>query len=87
MEHQNIFDNTIRDRPEEWTAGVRREVYNFSSGRASLDSQIETFLDGKFSHMVDPKDGYPVRDCRDARHRRLLKFIVPIIHLDCESLI
>ena len=29
-----------------------------------------------------PKDGYPVRDCRDATHRRLLEFIVPIIHPD-----
>ena len=32
--------------------------------------------------MVDPKDGYRVRDCRDAKHRRLLEFIVPIIHPD-----
>ena len=32
--------------------------------------------------MVDPKDGFLVRGCRNARHRRLLKFLVPIIHLD-----
>ena len=43
---------------------------------------MNTFVDGKFAHMVDPKDGYSVRDCRDARNRRLLEFIVPIIHLD-----
>ena len=47
-----------------------------------MASRINTFVDGKFSHMVDPKDGYQVRDCKDARHRRLLEFIVPIIHPD-----
>ena len=39
-------------------------------------------MDGKFSHQVDPKDGYPVRDSRDAKHHRLLEFVVPITHLD-----
>ena len=36
-------------------------------------------MDGKFT---DPKDGYPVRDSRNARQHRLLEFIVPIIHSD-----
>ena len=40
------------------------------------------YVDGKFLHQVDPKDGYAVRDCRDARQRRLLEFIVSIIHPD-----
>ena len=82
IEQRNIFDNTICDRLEEWTAGVWREVYNFLSDGAGLASRMDTFVDGKFLHMVDPKDGYPVRDCRDARYYRLSKFIVPIIHLD-----
>ena len=29
LERNNIFDATIRDRQEEWTVGVWREVYNF----------------------------------------------------------
>ena len=33
-------------------------------------------------HQVDPKDGYSVSDCRVDRHRRLLEFMVPIVHLD-----
>ena len=82
IERCNIFNNTIFDWPEECAAGMWREVYNFSSSREGLASQIDTFVDGKFPHMVDPKDGYPVRDCRDARHYRLLEFIVSIIHLD-----
>ena len=32
LERNNIFDTTIRDRSEEWTAGVWREVYNFLPG-------------------------------------------------------
>ena len=43
---------------------------------------VLNFVEGKFSHVVDPKDGYPVRDYRDAQNCRLLEFIIPIIHLD-----
>ena len=82
IERCNIFDNTICDGPEEWTMGVWREVYNFLSSGAGLASWIDTFVDGKFLHMVGPKDGYMGRDCRNARHGRLLEFLVPIIHPD-----
>ena len=57
-------------------------MYNFPSSGAGLAFQIDIFVDGKFLHMVDPKDGYLVRDLRNAMHHRLLKFLVPIIHLD-----
>ena len=33
-------------------------------------------------HQVDPKDGYSVSDSRVDRHRRLLEFMVPIVHPD-----
>ena len=33
-------------------------------------------------HQVDPKDGYSVSDYRVDRHRRLLEFLIPIVHLD-----
>ena len=45
-----------------------------------MASPMDTYSDGKFLHVVDPKDGYLVRDCRDAQNWRLLEFIVPIIH-------
>ena len=82
IERRNIFDNTIQDRPEKWTAGVWKEVYQFPNSGAGMAIRNDTFVNGKFSHMVDPKDGYLVRDCRDAKHQRLQEFIVPIIHLD-----
>ncbi len=28
------------------------------------------------------KDGYAVEDCIDERQRRLLKFLVPVLHLE-----
>ena len=76
----NIFDNTIQDWPEEWSAGVWRVVYQFPSEGAGLANRMDTYVDGKFLHYVDSKDGYLVRDCRDARHLRLLEFVVLIIH-------
>ena len=64
------------------TSELWTEVYNFSEGGASLANWMDTYVDGKFAHQVDPKDGYSIRDCRSVRHCRLLEYIVPIIHLD-----
>ena len=81
LERNNIFDATIRDRSEEWTARVWREVYNFLPG-GGLANRTDKYVEGKFLHEVDPKDGFPVRECRDTRERRLLEFLVPIVHPD-----
>ena len=77
-----MFDTTIRDRPEEWTAGVWREVYNFQPGGCSLANRNDLYIEGKVRNDVDPKDGFPVRDYRNSRERRLLEFLVPIMHPD-----
>ena len=77
-----MFDTTIRDRPEEWTAGIWREVYDFQPGGSSLANRTDLYIEGKFRNDADPKDGFPVRDCRDSRERRLLEFLVPIVHPD-----
>ena len=77
-----MFDTTIRDRPEEWTAGVWREVYNFQLGGSGLAHRTDFYIEGKFRNDADPKNGFPVRDCMDPRERRLLEFLVPIVHPD-----
>ena len=82
LERNNMFDTTIRDRPEEWTAGVWREVYDFQPGGSSLAHQTDLYIEGKFRNDTDPKDGFLVRDCRNSRERRLLEFLVPIVHPD-----
>ena len=33
-------------------------------------------------HQVDPKDGYSVNDCWVDQNRRLLEFLIPIVHPD-----
>ena len=82
LERNNMFDMTIRDRPEEWTAGVWREVYDFGPGGNGLANQTDLYIEGKFRNEADPKDGFPVRDCRNPRKRKLLEFLVPIMHPD-----
>ena len=82
MERRNIFDTTIRDRPEEWTAGIWREVYDFAPGGGGMANRTDLYIEGNFRNEADPKDGYPVRDCRDERERRVLEFLVPIVHPD-----
>ena len=42
----------------------------------------DQYVKDKFHHEADPKDGFLVRECRDALERRLLEFLVPIVHLD-----
>ena len=83
LERNNMFDTTIRDRPEDWTTGVWREVYDFQPGGSGLANRTDLYIDeGKFRNDSDPKGGFPVKDCMDPRERRLLEFIVPIVHPD-----
>ena len=82
LERNNMFDTTIRDRPEEWATGVWREVYDFQPGGSGLAHRTDLYIEGKFRNDADPKDGFPVRDCMDSRERRLLEFIVSIVHPD-----
>ena len=82
LERNNMFDTTIRDRPEEWTAGIWRKVYDFQPGGSGLAHWTNFYMEGKFRNDADPKDGFPVRDCKNSRERRLLEFLVPILHVD-----
>ena len=47
-----------------------------------MANRTDQYVEGKFRNEADPKDGFPVRECGDARERRLLDFLVPIVHLD-----
>ena len=82
IERPNIFDGTIWDRPQLWTANLWRDIYNFPEGGAGLANRMNDYIEGWFIHQVDPKDGYTVRDCRNERQRRVLEFLVLIIHPD-----
>ena len=47
-----------------------------------MANRTDLYIEGKFRNEADPKDGYPVRDCRDERERRVLEFLVLIVHPD-----
>ena len=47
-----------------------------------MENRKYQYVEDKFLHDVDPKDGFLVRECRDARERRVLEFLVPIVHPD-----
>ena len=81
-ERSNIFDSTMWDQPEDWMAGVWRAIYQFLPGGNGMANRTDKYVEGKFLHDVDPKDGFPVRECRNDRECRVLEFLVPIVHLD-----
>ena len=41
-----------------------------------------TIRSGKFSNLVNLKDGFAVPKCKDMRPRRVLDFMVPILNLE-----
>ena len=42
--------------------------------------QIDRFIDGTFSTMVNTKDDYAISECKDVRARRILEFLIPILY-------
>ena len=67
------------DPPEEWTTGIWREVYDFLPGGGGMAKRTDQYVEGKFLQDVDSKDGFLVRECRE---RRVLEFLVSIVHPD-----
>ena len=45
-----------------------------------MASRTDRFIDGKFSAQVNPKDGFVVADCKEARARRIVEFLVPLLY-------
>jgi hypothetical protein len=76
----NEFDNSIRATPTQWTEECWREVYNFSTGGGGLAKRKDEYVKDCFQELSSPKDGYAIEDCTDARHRRVLAFLIPILY-------
>ena len=47
-----------------------------------MASRTDRFIDSKFSARMNPKDGFAVADCKEARARRVLEFLVPLLYLE-----
>ena len=81
-EKDNQWLETVRQTPEKWTSVEWREVYGFPRQGEGMASQIDRFIDSKFSTRVNPKDGYAVSECKDVKARRVLEFLIPILYLE-----
>ena len=82
LERPNIFDGTIRDRPQLWTTDLWHDTYHFLRGGYGLSNRMEGHHKGRFMHQVNPKDGYSVGNCRNDLQRWLLELLVLIVHPD-----
>ena len=76
----NRWHGTVRQAPEKWTAKEWRKVYGFAKEGEEMAARTFRFIDGKFSPRVNPKDGFVVADCKEARARRVLEFLVPLLY-------
>ena len=76
----NWWYGTLRQAPEKWTAKEWRKVYGFAKEGEGMASRTDRFIDSKFSARVNPKDGYAVAECKEARARRVLEFLVLLLY-------
>jgi hypothetical protein len=74
------FEHSIQASLIRWTEECWREVYNFSTGGGGLAGRKDEYVKDCFRALPNPKDGYAIEDCIDARHRRVLAFLVPILY-------
>jgi hypothetical protein len=77
----NQWLNTRRREPEKWTPDTWARVYGFPKGIGEgwAGWKDGLFL-GKFKGEVDPKEGLHPANCRNARERRVLEFLMPILN-------
>ena len=45
-----------------------------------MASRTDRFIDDKFSARVNPKDRFVVSECKEARARRVLEFLVTLLY-------
>ena len=76
----NRWHGTVGQALEKWTAKEWRKVYRFAKEGEGMASRTYQFIDSKFSARVNPKDGYAVAECKEARTRRVLEFLVPLLY-------
>ena len=81
----NKWEGTLQRDLEQWTAERWTEVYSIQKEGKGLASRIDKYIDGKFSTLINPKDGYIVVNCVNPREKRVLEFVLPILYLEKPS--
>ena len=75
-EKDNQWHGTVRQAPEKCTAAEWRKVYRFPREGEGMALRMDLFIDDKFSARVNPKNGFVVSECKEARARKVLEFWV-----------
>ena len=65
----NQWHRTVHQAPEKWTAKEWQKVYGFAREGEGMSSRMDRFIDSKFSTWINPKDGFAVSECKEARAR------------------
>ena len=65
---------------KKWTAKEWQKLYGFAKEGKGMASRMDRFIDGKFLAWVNPKDGFAVADCKEAKAKRVLEFLVPLLY-------
>ena len=76
----NRWHKIVCQVSKKWTVKEWRKVYGFTKEGEEMASRTNRFIDSKFSARVNPKDGFAVADCKEARARRVLEFLVPLLY-------
>ena len=74
------WEGTLRRKPDRWTTNIWQGVYEFLIEREGLAFKMDRFMEGKFSNLVNLKNGFAIFKCKDARARTILEFLVPILY-------
>ena len=53
--------------PERWMVESWAEVYKFRKEGRELELWIDKYVDGKFSILINPRDGHAIAKCVDPR--------------------
>ena len=81
FERGNQWLHTMRRDPERWDPDTWAEVYGFPIGVGKgLAGRNDGLCAGKFRGELDPKEGLHPANCRNARERRVLEFLLPILY-------
>jgi len=63
-----------------WIEDVWTKVYSFKKIGSGLATWTDKYANGKFQSPTNAKEGYAISDCKNNRHRWVLKFLIPLMY-------
>ena len=69
VEQDNQWKGMVRQDMEKWTSGAWWKVYSFSRNGKGMATRSEKYCEGKFSNLINSKDGFAILECIDVKTR------------------